>query len=174
MKKNILASALIVIIVVSAALLYVENSKKNNSYSTPEEALSNVKNPKLDVVEIIDTKLYDHVAYVFYYSEVGETPENYLATAKIHKNKYGWLFDEIIGVGNLEKNNAGMSSGKDDYIVGLASKEVDKVQFGSYEAELITMEKKGMKAFLFHGVEPDLMSQTEFDFFDKKGNELAY
>lgn len=174
MKKIIFGTALIVIILASAAFIYVENSKKNNSYSTPEEALRNVENPKLDVLEIIDTKAYDHVAFVFYYSEVGETPENYLAAAKIIKNKYGWLFDEIIGVGNIDKNNAGMSSGKDDYIVGLASKEVDKVQFGSSEADLITMDEAEMKAFLFQGVEPDLMSQTDFEYFDKEGNELPY
>ncbi|MBT2636732.1 hypothetical protein [Bacillus sp. ISL-39] len=170
MRKIQFGIALIVIIVASAFLF----SKKNNSFSTPEEALSNVKNPTLDVLEIIDTKLYDRVAYVFYYSEAGEIPKNYLAAAKIKKNKQGWRFDEIIGVGNIDQSNAGMISGKDDYIVGLAAKEVDKVHFGSLEAKLITMDKKDMKAFLFHGVEPDLMNQADFNYFDKEGNELPY
>lgn len=173
MKKIIIGISVVVIMVVSAFFI-LENSKKNNSYSTPEEALSNVENPKLDVVEIIDTKLYDDVAYVFYYSEVGETPKNYLAAGKMNKNKYGWRFDEIIGVGNLDKNNVGMSSGKDGYIVGLASKEVDKVIFGSQEAKLITMDKKDIQAFLFHGVEADLIGQTDFEYFDREGNELPY
>lgn len=173
MKKIIIGIVVVGVMVVSA-FLYLENSKKNNSYSTPEEALSNVKDPKLEVLEIIDTKLYDDVAYVFYYSEVGQTPKNYLAAGKINKNKYGWHFDEIIGVGNLDKNNVGMSSGKDDYIVGLASKEVDKVMLGSKEAKLITMDKEGIKAFLFHGLEPDLTERTDYEYFDKDGNELPY
>jgi hypothetical protein len=172
--KKITFGIVVVLITVVSALVYLENSKKNNSYSSPEAALSNVENPKLDVLEIIDTKLYDSVAYVFYYSEVGEIPKNYLAAGKINKNKYGWRFDEIIGVGNIDKNNAGMSSGKDDYIVGFATKEVDKVKFGIHEAKLITMDKKGMRAFVFHGVEPDLMGQTDFEYFDKEGNELPY
>ncbi|KSU61905.1 hypothetical protein AS034_13855 [[Bacillus] enclensis] len=173
MKKIIIGIVAVVIMMVSA-LFFLENSKKNNSYSTPEEALSNVENPRLRVLEIIDTKLYDSVAYVFYYSEVSETPKNYLAAGKINKNKYGWRFDEIIGIGNIDENNAGMSSGKDNYIVGLASKEVEKVQFGIQEAELITIDSKGMKAFLFHDVEPDLMGHTDFGYFDKDGNELPY
>lgn len=173
MKKIIFGIATILIMGVSS-FFYLENSKMNNSYSTPEEALSNVKNPKLAVLEIIDTKLYDNVAYVFYYTEVGETPKNYLAVGKIHKNKYGWHFDEIIGVGNLDKNNAGMSSGKDDYIVGLVSKEVDKVKFGNLDANLISMDKRGLKAFLFHGVDHDLMGKSDFEYFDKEGNELPY
>ncbi|EDL66538.1 hypothetical protein [Bacillus sp. SG-1] len=67
-----------------------------------------------------------------------------------------------------------MSSGKDDYIVGLASKEVDKVMLGSKEAELITMGKEDIKAFLFHSLEPDLMERTDYEYFDKEGNELPY
>ncbi|WP_156290995.1 hypothetical protein [Oceanobacillus salinisoli] len=172
--KKIIFGIIVVVIVMISVFVYLENSKKNNSYSTPEVALSNVENPKLDVLEIFDTKFYDNVAYVFYYSEVGETPKDYLAAGKIIKNKYGWRFNEIIGVGSIDKNNVGMSSGKDDYIVGLASKEVTKVKFGNHEANMITMDEKEMKAFLFHGVEPDLTAQTDFEYFDKEGSELPY
>jgi uncharacterized protein YxeA len=171
MKKIIIGISVVVIMAVSA-FFYLENSNKNNSYSTPEEALSNVKNPKLGVLEIIDTKLYDDVAYVFYYSEVDETPMSYLAVGKMDKNKYGWRFDEIIGVGNID--DAGVASGKDDYIVGIASQKVDKVTFGSHEAVLIPIDRKGVNAFLFHGVESELMGQTDFEYFDKEGNELPY
>ncbi|WP_226647242.1 hypothetical protein [Mesobacillus subterraneus] len=170
--KKVIFGFLFIIIIAGSAYIYLENSKKNHSYSTPEEALSNVKSPKLEVLEIIDTKLYDRVAYVFYYSEVGQTPKNYLAAGKINKNKYGWRFDETIGVGNLDENNVGMSSGNDDYIVGLISTEVEKVKLGDHEATLITMDK--MKAFLFHNVEADKMAQTEFEYFDKEGIELPY
>ncbi|WP_226086555.1 hypothetical protein [Mesobacillus sp. S13] len=170
--KKVMFGFVFIVIMVGFAFFYLENSKKNNSYSTPEEALSNVKNPKFEVLKIIDTKLYDRVAYVFYYSEVGEAHKNYLAAGRINKNKYGWRFDETIGVGNLDENNIGMSSGNDDYIVGLVSTEVEKVKLGDHEATLITMDK--MKAFLFHNVEANLMPQTDFEYFDDEGIELSY
>jgi hypothetical protein len=153
----------------------LENSKKNSSYSTPEEALRNVKNPKLEVLEIIDTKLYEDVSYVFFYSEVGK-PKNYLAAGRINKNKYGWRFDEIIGVGNIDKGNAGMLSSKDEYIVGFASKEVEKVEFGNNYADIIELENKDIKAWLFHDLESDFLEQNDFDikYYDKKGNDLPY
>jgi hypothetical protein len=174
MKKVVFGIVVFVIMVVSA-FVYLEISKKNNSYSSPEVALSNVNNPKLDVLEIIDTKFYENVSYVFFYSEV-DIPKNYLAAARINKNKYGWRFDEIIGVGNIDKGNAGMLSSKDEYIVGFASEEVDKVKFGIHEAEIITLDKKDIKAWLFHGLESDLMEQNDLDikYFDKEGIELPY
>ncbi|MCP8616331.1 hypothetical protein [Salirhabdus salicampi] len=172
MKKGIIGVLLFVIMAVSS-FVYLENNKKTNSYSTPEQALSNVKNPKFDVLEIIDTKFYDNVAYVFFYSEV-DIPKNYLATGKIKKNKYGWQFDEIIGVGNIDNDNTGLLSGKGEYIIGLASKEVDKVMFGTHEVDIIPLDNQGIKAWLFHGLESNNLNQADFDikYLDKEGNEL--
>ncbi|MBP3951842.1 hypothetical protein [Bacillus suaedae] len=173
MKKILLGFGVVVTMVV-AAFISLENGKKNNSYSTPEAALNNVENPKYEVLEIIDTKVFDSIAYVFYYSEVGLNQKNYLAVAKIDQNKYGWRFHELLGIGDINESNVGNSSGKDNYIVGFAPKEVDKLKFGSVEAELIAMETKGMKAFLLHGVESELMGQADFQYFDIEGHELTY
>ncbi|QHE51598.1 hypothetical protein [Pontibacillus sp. HMF3514] len=172
MKKIIFG--IVVVITLAYVFVYIEHSKKNHSYSTPEVALSNVKNPKLDVLKIIDTKFYENVAYVFFHSAVGETRNNYLGVGRINKNEYGWRFKEIIGVGNIDNNNSGMASGKDDYIVGFAKKEVDKVRFGNHDAQMITIDNKYMNAFLFHGVDSDLLGQTDFVYLDTEGNELPY
>ncbi|MBX0358428.1 hypothetical protein [Halobacillus sp. Nhm2S1] len=171
--KKITLGFVVCLVIVVVPLIYLD-IKKNNSHATPEDALSYVKNPKHAVLEVIDKKFFDGVAYVFYYSQVGETPKNYLAAARLQKNMYGWQFDEILGVGNIEVSNVGMASGKDDYIVGLAPKQVHKVIIDKYEAEMITIDRENIRAFLFHEVEADLMGQTEFQYFDEEGNKLYY
>ncbi|WP_067725570.1 hypothetical protein [Oceanobacillus damuensis] len=170
MKKLIFCIAVIVIMVVFT-FIYLENSKKSNSYSTPEEALRNNEHEYLDVLEIVDPKIYEEVAYVFYYSQF-DAPKDYLAAGIINKNKYGWRVDEVIGVGSIDKNNEGMASGMDEHIVGFAGKEVAKVKMGTHEAAMIEIENEYMNAFLFHGVDSELLRELEFEYFDKEGNEL--
>ncbi len=172
MKK--ITGFVVVVITLVSVLVYLENSKKSNSYSTPEVALNNVENPKLEILEIIDTKFYEKVAYVFYYSKVGETPKSYLAVGVMNKNTYGWRLDDITGIGSIDKNNIGMTSGKEKYIVGFASKKVERVMFGNQIAKMVTMDKENLNAFLFHDVELNLMTQTDMNYFDKEGFELQY
>ncbi|WP_409250637.1 hypothetical protein V1502_10695 [Bacillus sp. SCS-153A] len=135
--KKIVLGILIILVIVVIAFIYSEYSKKHNSYSTPEEALGNLEDPIFPVLEVIDTKIYGNVAYVLFYSTVGESPDSYLAAGRINKNDYGWSFHEIIGIGNIDKDNLGMAAGKGDYIVGFVQKDVDKVMFETKEADMI-------------------------------------
>lgn len=170
MKKIIYGAVVIVVLVVST-FIYLEISKKNNSYSTPEEALKNDEQEELNLLEIVDTKIYGEVGYVFYYSQL-DAPKDYLAVGIIHKNKYGWRVDEIMGVGSIKKNNEGIASGKDQYIVGFAKKEIAKVKVGTHEAEMVEIENEYMNAFLFHDVDAENLGELEFEYVDKEGNEL--
>ncbi|MCA0972208.1 hypothetical protein LCM20_16490 [Halobacillus litoralis] len=173
MKRVITGIAVVVLTLVSSHY-FLENSKKDQSYSTPEEALRHAENSEFEVLNIKDRKLYEDTAYVFFYSEIGDSPKNYLAAGIVNKNTYGWRVDEINGVGMIDKDNVGSSSGKDDFIVGFVSGEVADVKLGTLEADLIHLEERGVNAFLLHGVKPRLIEHTDFEYLDGEGHEVSY
>jgi hypothetical protein len=139
---------------------------KSISYSTPEDALKNVKNPKLPIEKIVHTEILSSKdeAFVFFYSTLSNPPEDYLSTAKLTKGKYGWKFSEIFGVGptNDRLLQNGESISNKDFIMGMASSDISKVTMGNDTAKLIPLKDKDLKIWTFFN--PSSISPKEVEF----------
>ncbi|MGP4107903.1 hypothetical protein [Virgibacillus sp. L01] len=171
--KKVIISIVTVLILTIGVYVSLDVNKKNNSFATPKEALNNMEEPNFEILEVIDTKFSEdkNVSYVFFYSEV-DKPKNYLTAAIITKNKYGWKFAEMVGVGDIAVGNAGNSTGHDGYRIGFAASEVAKVQLGIHNADIIPLEDKKMKAWLLHGLSSDEFEKNELQFLNEEGKRL--
>lgn len=170
MKKAIFSVFSIVILMVGI-FIYFDFNERKNSFNTPEEALKNIKKPKYEVIELIDTKMNraEDYAYVFYYSQI-EEPKDFFAISEFEKNKYGWKFNEVyqgILLSSL-KNGSGyvINENKNDdkhYLYGIASSDVTNVELGMQVAELIPLKDKDLKMWIiFNPSSKDLDSDLQF------------
>jgi hypothetical protein len=173
-KKVYIFSAIIIVII--GLIVYLDWSERNSSFATPEEALENIKNSSLEVLEIIDKKVLEanNYAYVFFYSQMDE-PKDYYVVSEFEKGKYGWQFVRMFGGGNIVEDNAnggltvgGVESGK---YYGLATSNVYTVKLGHREAELISLAEKDMKIWIFFNPTSEDM-ESKLEFLDKDGRLL--
>ncbi|WP_349408534.1 hypothetical protein [Pseudalkalibacillus sp. SCS-8] len=152
MKKSVVTLFGIIIFTI-LLLSYFEYKEKQHAFSTPETALNNLKEMDLEVVEIISTRFFEKesVAYTFYYSKINR-PKDYLAVAKFNKNNHGWRFENVIGVGNIDLNNVGNSVEKNGTLIGFSDYGVKSVELDVHKAEIVPLEEKQLKVWLFHGL----------------------
>jgi hypothetical protein len=172
--KKIIFSIVIVFILIVGTFVYLEFDKKNNSFPTPEEALYNIEEPKLKVIEVIDKKIKkdNRLAYIFFYSEIDKS-KDYIAIATIVKNQYGWQYADMSGLGKIDVNNIGNYTGKDkEYFIGFAPAKATKVKLGIYEAELISLEEQEVKIWFLQGISIDEFEENKLLFLDEEGTEV--
>lgn len=139
---------------------------KSISFSTPEDALKNVQNPKLPIGKIVYTEILNSKdeAFVFFYSTLNNPPEDYLSAAKLTKGKYGWKFSKIFGIGTMNaarRQNGDSVSGK-GFIIGMVSSDISKVTMGNDTAKLIALKDKDLKIWAFFN--PSTKSPGEVEF----------
>jgi hypothetical protein len=140
--------------------------------------LENVKNSSLEVLEIIDKKVLksNNYAYVFFYSQMNE-PKDYYVVSEFEKGKYGWRFVRMFGGGNIVEDNANGSLSVGDVesgkYFGLATSNVSTVKLGNLEAELIPLDEKDMKIWIFFHLTSEVM-ENRLEFLDKDGKLLNY
>ncbi|MFC4559768.1 hypothetical protein ACFO3D_16405 [Virgibacillus kekensis] len=171
--NKVIIGIITVLILTIGVFVFLDFNKKYNSYVTPEEAIYNLEEPKFEVLKVIDTKIFEdeNVSYVFFYSKV-DKPKNYLAVAILNENKYGWKYTEMVGVGDIAEGNSGSSIGRNGYRIGFAPSEVAKVQLGAHVANIIRLEKKEIKAWLFHGLGSEEFEKNELKFLNEEGKVL--
>ncbi|WP_202081190.1 hypothetical protein [Caldalkalibacillus salinus] len=168
--RRLIPSIAILVLVMAGIFIYLELDKKNESFTTPQEALKNIKEPTLEVNDMIDTIFFedDNKAFVVFYTQI-DKPKDYIALARFNKNKYGWIFVDMRGVGHINAFDTGDSSGiGGEYDIGLAQSEVAKVRLGIHEAELIPLEED-IVVWLFHNVSPEDLKENELLFLDEEG-----
>jgi hypothetical protein len=174
MRKKVYVLIVTVLFVVGL-LSYLDWYERNSSYSSPDEALNHVKNPPFEVVEVIDTKILEdqNYGYVFFYSNVGEG-DHYIVS-EFEKGKYGWRYVGMFGGGRITEDNANgrlmVGESENGPYHGLATANVSAVTLGHLKAELISLEDKDMKMWIFFNLTSEDMD-NELVFLDEEGKVL--
>jgi hypothetical protein len=177
MKKVIYVIGVALIFVIGL-MVYFEFEERNSSYSTPEEALKNKEYLSYEIIDIIETRILkeNNYAYVFYYSQRNE-PYDYFVISEFEEGKYGWKFVSLLGGGLINQSNANGSTRiggvEDGEYYGLATSEVSTVKLGLREAELIPLNVKDMKIWIFYNPSPEVI-KNELEFYDNNGKLLNH
>jgi hypothetical protein len=172
-KKIYIFSGIILLIV--GLMIYFDWNERNSSFATPREALDNVKNPSFEVEEVIDERMHEaqDYAYVFFYSKVGEGIHYILS--EFEKGKYGWRYVDMFGGGVITQDNANgglyVGDAESGIIHGLATSDVSTVRLGQLEAELIPLDEKDMKIWIFFKPTSQDM-ENKIEFINKDGKLL--
>jgi hypothetical protein len=175
MRKKVYIFSVVIIFIVGL-MIYLDWNERNSSFTTPEKALVNLKNSSFEVLKIIDKKVLEtnNHAYVFFYSQINE-PKDYYGVSEFEKGKYGWQFVDMFGGGHIVKDNTngGLSVGdvESGEYYGLATSNVSTVKLGHLEAELIPLDEKDMKIWIFFNPTSEDM-ESKLEFFDKDENLL--
>ncbi|MBM7661197.1 hypothetical protein JOC85_001969 [Bacillus mesophilus] len=125
--------------------------------------------------DTFETKIVENqnYGYTFSYSQVGEG-EHYIIS-EFKKGKYGWRFVKMYGGGVITADNANgglMVGGPDNGTYhGLATSDVYEVTLGHLKAELISLEVKDMKVWMFINPTAEDM-ENELVFIDENGKVL--
>lgn len=169
MRKLLFAGSILLIL---GVYFFMENQARSSFFATPEEAVSNTADPSLNVDQLIETKIYDQTAYVFFYSQEDETEGNDLSVAEVHQNENGWRMKEAIGLGDMDQRQKGSAMGTEHFIAAYAWPETVRVTYGPYEAEEVELNHDSIKVFFLHDVEDGLESDYLFSYFDADGQEI--
>lgn len=176
MKKFVISAFFIVILIVGI-FIYFDFNERKSSYDTLKEALMSIDEPEYKVIEIIDSKLNSEkdYAYVFYYSQIEES-KDFFAISEFEKNKYGWQFNKrksgMLVSYSEETVNGGTRYGGEKsggLYYGIATSDVTTVTLGLQVAELIPLEDKDLKVWIFFNPSSeDLEHDLEFKNKDGK------
>lgn len=174
MKKSylylLLTACFLIFILISRS--YTAQWTKETHFSTPLEALMNVNDPSLKVLEIIDERIYeeDNYGYIFFYTQLNE-PKDYYVVSEFKKETNGWKFVSMFGGGPVEKHeksyyfySGGYEEGKQ---FGLANPEVSYVRRGNREAEIVPLQNNLKIWFIYKPSLEDL--EYDLEFYDDKG-----
>ncbi|MFD1736302.1 hypothetical protein ACFSCX_06950 [Bacillus salitolerans] len=158
------------LILIASVFIFIEVHKKLYSYSTPEEALRNISNPKAEAGEVVETRILEetNTAYIVFYP----LEDDMVLVARFNRNKYGWKYADMIGLGPIETLRKGDYVGSKDFYMGGTMSNVSKVKLGTYEAELILLEGTSMQVWILHNTTKKYFKSKELLFLDKEGNKL--
>ena len=158
-------------LVIVVLILVMGWNERNPAFETPQEALENEKHLRYDIKELIDTKIYGDHAYIISYTTIGHK-EHYLISKYI-KNKKGWIFvDSSLGLEISTKYANGkikVGGSNNGFQHGTATWNVDKVTLANLSADIIPLEGKNLKIWIFYNPSLDDM-KAEMLFKDVNGN----
>jgi hypothetical protein len=165
MKKGIVITALTVILITSV-FIFLELT---NSYSTPEEALRNINNPKKEVEEVVETIIIDetNTSYVIFH-----TADDMILVARFDRNIFGWKYADIIGLGLENEFRTGDYIGSKNFYMGGVLSNISKVKLGTKEAELIPLDGTSMQIWILHNTTRKYFKNNDLIFINKEGNEI--
>jgi hypothetical protein len=173
-KKIYIFTGIIILFV--GLLIYLDSNERNSSFATPQEALGKVEKPSWEVIEVIDTRIYegDKYAYVFFYSQMYE-PKDYFVVSEFEKGKYGWKYVKMFGGGGVKEPNYNaynyVGGSENGLQYGVAGSDTVSVERGNREAELIPLNKNNIKIWFLYKPTPE-QEKEELMFYDKNGNLL--
>ncbi|WP_100333369.1 hypothetical protein [Bacillus alkalisoli] len=168
--RKVYSFSIVVFLFIVCVILVMGWNERNPTFATHLEALENDKHIKYEIKEIIDTKIYGDNAYVISYTNI-ESQEHYFITT-YKKGKKGWSFvDASLGF-ELSRKNAngrikvgGIQGGSQH---GIATWDVDKVTLANLSADIIPLEEKNLKIWIFFNPTLEDM-KSEMLFKDENG-----
>lgn len=162
MKKGIVIMTVAVILATSV-FIFLEFT---SSYSTAEEALINIK----EVEEVVETIMFDetNTSYIIFYP----ADDDIILVARFDKNKFGWKYADMIGLGPVNAFINGDYVGSENFYMGGILSNVSKVKLGTKEAKMIPLEGTSNQVWIHHNTTPKYFKNNDLIFFDMEGNKL--